>query len=125
MIYLTDLLRQLGPCALHLHFSTGPSISLMTQSGAKYMLDFSKEFLTKVNQVSEEVGSFVSRFESAARNLKTTKEAYSAAESQIADADVAQETAALVRSQMLQQAGASILAQANLAPRLALQLLQA
>jgi flagellin len=47
-----------------------------------------------------------------------------AAESRISDVDVAQETSALIRTQILQQAAASILAQANQQPQLALSLLR-
>jgi flagellin len=56
-------------------------------------------------------------------NVQATSDSLTAARSRIQDADFASETAALTRSQILQQAGVSILAQANSLPQLALSLL--
>ncbi len=57
-------------------------------------------------------------------NLRIISENLAASESQIRDADFASETAQLTKYQILQQAGTAILAQANLTPQAALQLLQ-
>ena len=57
-------------------------------------------------------------------NLNNSAENISAARSRILDADIAQETSAMTKSNILQQAGVAILAQANQAPQLALSLLQ-
>ncbi len=56
-------------------------------------------------------------------NLQVARENFSAAESQIRDVDVATEAADLTRLNILQQAGAAVLAQANQQPSLALSLL--
>jgi flagellin len=56
--------------------------------------------------------------------LSATSENLSAARSRIRDADFAQETAALTRGQILQQAGTAILAQANALPQNVLSLLR-
>ena len=56
-------------------------------------------------------------------NLASARENLAAANSRIRDVDVAEETAALTRNNILQQAGVSVLAQANQAPSLALSLL--
>ena len=64
------------------------------------------------------------RFEAVIANLQVSVENVSAARSRIQDADFAQETANLTRAQILQQAGVSMLAQANTAPQVALALLQ-
>ncbi|MGM0813841.1 MAG: flagellin, partial [Pseudomonadota bacterium] len=64
------------------------------------------------------------RFESVIANLQTGSENLSAAQSRIRDADFAAETAELTRAQILQQAGTSVLAQANAAPQNVLALLQ-
>ena len=56
--------------------------------------------------------------------LASSRENFAAAEGRIMDADVAEETANLTRTQILQQAGSAVLAQANLQPSLALQLLR-
>jgi flagellin len=57
-------------------------------------------------------------------NLQTTSESLSASRSRIRDADFAAETANLTRSQILQQAGIAMLAQANALPQNVLALLQ-
>jgi flagellin-like hook-associated protein FlgL len=70
------------------------------------------------------VGAMQSRFSSAVNVLAVTRENYMAARSQIVDADIAAETAELVKHKILQQAGAAILAQAAQIPALALKLLE-
>ena len=57
-------------------------------------------------------------------NLQAVSESLSASRSRIQDADFAAETASLTRAQILQQAGISVLSQANAQPQLALSLLQ-
>ncbi len=69
-------------------------------------------------------GAVMNRMESAVASLSNTAEQISAARSRILDADIAQETSALTKGNILQQAGVSILAQANQQPQLALSLLQ-
>jgi len=69
-------------------------------------------------------GAVQNRFESVVVNLTTYSENLSAARGRIQDADFAAETANLTRSQILQQAGVAILAQANQLPQAALQLLR-
>ena len=68
-------------------------------------------------------GAAQSRFESAINNLQIGVENQSAARGRIVDADFAIETAALTRSQILQQAGNAMVSQANSAPQSVLQLL--
>jgi len=76
-----------------------------------------------VNSIRSVLGAAQNRIESALDNAQTYMEALSAAESQIRDADFATETAQLSRNQIIQQAGVSILAQANQQPQIALSLL--
>ena len=57
------------------------------------------------------------------RQLSTARESFQSAESAITDVDVAQEAAEMARLNVLQQAGASILANSNFQPELALKLL--
>jgi flagellin len=80
-------------------------------------------FLQTVNIVSGQIGSALSRFEVASRVLGTSSENFRAAESRITDVDVAEESAALTRENILQKAGAAVLAQANQQPAVALTLL--
>ena len=64
------------------------------------------------------------RLDSVTRSLAVASENTSAANSRIADADIASSMSELVRSQILQPAGVSVLAQANQAPSMVLQLLK-
>jgi flagellin len=81
---------------------------------------------TALNWVSSkraDLGAAQNRLGYAAASLSTTSQNVSAANSQIRDADVASETANMSKSQILMQAGISVLAQANQASQLALKLL--
>ncbi len=84
-------------------------------------LDYSLQML---NGFRSELGAIQNRFESTISNLSTTSENLSAARSRIQDADFAAETAELTRTQILQQAGTAMLAQANQIPQNVLSLLQ-
>jgi flagellin len=84
-------------------------------------LDFA---LQQVSGLRAELGAVQIRFESTISNLSVSTENLSAARSRIRDADFAAETAELTRSQILQQAGISVLAQANATPQSVLALLQ-
>lgn len=77
-----------------------------------------------VNQTRATYGALQNRFEAVISNLQNYAENLTAARSRIEDADFAAETARLTRAQILQQAGTSILAQANNLPQSALTLLQ-
>ena len=70
------------------------------------------------------LGATQSRLQVAIQNLRTMRENFSAAESRIRDVDVAEETTNLATASILQQAGASVLVQANQQPALALSLLR-
>jgi len=69
-------------------------------------------------------GAVQNRLESSIRSLHNSVENLSAANSAIRDVDIAAETSRMISSQILQQAGVSVLAQANMAPQMALMLLQ-
>ncbi|MEB3287959.1 MAG: flagellin [Vampirovibrionales bacterium] len=71
------------------------------------------------------LGAFINRLEGAASNLLNSIENQSSAESRIRNVDVAAESATMTRNQILQQASATVLSQANQAPSLALRLLGA
>lgn len=80
--------------------------------------------LTAVSSLRSTLGAIQNRFESTITNLTTAAENLTASRSRIQDADFAQETAALTRAQILQQAGTAILAQANAVPQNVLSLLR-
>jgi len=80
--------------------------------------------LAAVNSQRAKFGALQSRFETTISNLQTSTENMSAARSRIRDADFAQETANLTRSQILQQAGMAMLSQANASQQGVLSLLR-
>ncbi len=98
--------------------------SLTTIADAKQALSQFQHKLDHLSSQRGQIGAFQSRIEVAERVLSVSVENFKAAESRIRDADIAQETAKLVRLQILQQAGAAILGQANQQPQLVLQLLR-
>jgi len=100
------------------------STNVSTVSGANDAIRRIDSSLTAVSSLRSTFGAIQNRFESTIANLATTSENLSAARSRIQDADFAAETAALTRAQILQQAGVSILAQANALPQNVLALLQ-
>jgi flagellin len=80
--------------------------------------------LTTINSTRASLGAVQSRFETTISFLKTAVENQAAARGRIMDADFAAETAALSRTQILQQAGTAMIAQANQLPQAVLKLLQ-
>jgi flagellin len=100
------------------------NIDISTVSGANDALSNVDRALDQVNSLRATLGATQNRFESTISNLSTTAENLSAANSRILDADFAAETAKLAKSQVLQQAGISVLAQANARPQQVLSLLQ-
>lgn len=76
-----------------------------------------------VDTIRGELGAVQSRLESTIANLTNVSENLSASRSRILDADIAMETSAMTKGNILQQAGVAVLAQANQTPQLALSLL--
>lgn len=107
--------------------STGTALSAIdvtTAANATTALVAIDAALSAVNSERATLGAYQNRFSSAVDNLQTTSENLSASRARIQDADFAAETADMTRNQILQQAGVSVLSQANQAPQLALKLLQ-
>jgi len=100
------------------------SIDISTRDGAVKALDVIDLALEQVSSSRANLGALQNRLESTINNLSTTSENLSASRSRILDADFASETATLSRNQIIQQAGVSILAQANQQPQIALSLLR-
>jgi flagellin len=99
-------------------------VDIGTVAGANEALQIIDAALAQVNSQRADLGAIQNRFESVISNLSNVSENSSAARSRIQDADFAQETANLARAQILQQAGISVLAQANAQPQNVLALLQ-
>ena len=89
------------------------SISLGSVVSAQAAIDQLDSALNTVNDYRSTYGAVQNRLESAIRSLDTYSENLKAAESQIRDADFAQEAAEMSKQQIMQQAGTAILAQAN------------
>jgi flagellin len=99
-------------------------IDISTREGADRAMIAVDYAIDTINGFRAELGAVQNRFESTIQNLSTAAENLSASNSRIRDADFAAETAELARTQVLQQAGLSVLAQANARPQQVLQLLQ-
>jgi flagellin len=99
-------------------------VDISTQEGADLAMIAIDYAIDTINSFRAELGAVQNRFESTIANLATASENLSASNSRIRDADFAAESAELARTQVLQSAGLSVLAQANARPQQVLQLLQ-
>ncbi len=97
--------------------------SLKTRQSSLQSMNMLDRTLQNLSKQRGTIGASQSRINIALNNLQSARENFSAAESRIRDADIAQESARLVRTQILQQAASSVLAQTNQSPALALKLL--
>jgi flagellin len=100
------------------------SLNLTTAAGATAALSTIDAAIAGISSSRASLGAYQNRLSSAVVSLQTTAENFTASRSRIQDADFAQETANLTRSQVLQQAGTAILAQANALPQGVLALLR-
>ena len=100
------------------------TIDVSTVDGATRALKIIDSALAAVNGQRASFGALQSRFETTVNNLQSTAENMSASRGRIQDADFASETANLSRSQILQQAGTAMVAQANQLPQGVLSLLR-
>jgi flagellin len=80
--------------------------------------------LQTVNSTRARLGGVLNRLDSAIDNLRVAEENQIAARSRIMDADIAAETAALARAQVLQESGIALLVQANAIPMNVVNLLR-
>lgn len=100
------------------------TVTLNTSTAAQASLSSIDSAIDVVSGIRAGLGSTQNRLNSALANLQSTIENISAAESQIRDVEFAAETADLSRNQILQQAGISVLSQANSSSQAALSLLR-
>ncbi|MCB0333883.1 MAG: VCBS repeat-containing protein [Bdellovibrionales bacterium] len=100
-------------------------INISTQAGALEAITTLEEVAARVSNELGVIGAAQSRLHSAFNNLSTSVENLDIAQSRIRDADIAKETADLVRNQILSDTGTAILGQANVLPQVALDLLRA
>ncbi len=99
-------------------------VDISTQSGAWEALQRIDKAIDKVNSSRGDLGAIQTRFEKSVENIDIQSENITAARGRITDADFAKETANLSRTQILQQAGTAMVAQANQLPQQVLSLLR-
>ncbi len=99
-------------------------LDVSTVLGAQQALEVVDKALGAINSTRADLGAIQNRFTSVVANLQTSSENLSASRSRIKDTDFAKETAELTRTQILQQAGTAMLAQANQVPQGVLSLLR-
>ncbi|KUO99560.1 flagellin, partial [Stenotrophomonas maltophilia] len=99
-------------------------IDVSTVKGAQQAMEVVDKALGAINSTRADLGAIQNRFTSVVANLQTSSENLSASRSRIKDTDFAKETAELTRTQILQQAGTAMLAQANQVPQGVLSLLR-
>ena len=105
-------------------FSSIAAVDVTTATGASNALAVIDAALAQVNGARAELGAVQNRFTATVANLGISSENLTASRSRILDADYAKETAELTRTQILQQAGTAMLAQANQIPQNVLTLLR-
>jgi flagellin len=104
--------------------STLANQNVLTVAGANSTIASVDAALATVSQFQSQLGAIQNRFTAAVSNLQSTSQNLTQSRSTIQDANFAQETANLTQAQVLEQAGISVLAQANQEPQLVLKLLQ-
>jgi flagellin len=104
--------------------STLANQNVLTVAGANSTISSVDAALATVSQFQSQLGAIQNRFTAAVSNLQSTSQNLTQSRSTIEDANFAQETANLSQAQVLEQAGISVLAQANQEPQLVLKLLQ-
>ena len=100
------------------------TLDISSVKGAQQALEIVDKALTGVNGARADLGAVQNRFTSVVANLQSSSENLAASRSRIRDTDFAKETAELTRTQILQQAGTAMLAQANQVPQNVLSLLR-
>ncbi|MBK7189319.1 MAG: flagellin FliC [bacterium] len=101
----------------------GLSAAIDDASGAETAMDQIDQAISTVTSARSDFGAVQNRLESSIRNINMTSENLAAANSRIRDVDIAKETSRMTSYQILQQAGVSMLAQANMSSGLAMSLL--
>ena len=99
-------------------------IDVTTIHGATKAMDRLDDAISKISQIRSQIGAYENRLDYTVTSLDETQENMTAALSRIEDVDMAEEMTEYTKYNVLQQAGTSVLAQANELPTQALQLLQ-
>jgi flagellin len=110
--------------ALELKRPDGTMLSLSTADLANDAVGTIDDALYKVNKQRANLGAYQNRLEHASKGLMVAYENIQASESRIRDADMAEESVAFTKNQILTQSGTAMMAQANVRPQSVLQLLR-
>jgi len=117
-------LAKLGLTEVTIAAGGANKVAVDTVSNANDTITRVDAALKSINTGRANLGAYQNRFEATVSDLKNNVENLSGARSRIQDADFAEETAALAKNQILQQAGMAMLAQANQLPQNVLSLLR-
>ena len=110
--------------SLNISFAlTVPKINLSTSDNARKSLEKIDELIKRVNTKQTEYGATYNRLESALETIGVSIDNLTSTQSTIRDSDIAEESSAYIRNQILQQAAATLMSTANQTPAIALQLL--
>lgn len=110
--------------SLNLRRVDGSMVSLSTMALANDAIGTIDTALHRLNKQRADLGAYFNRLEHAAKGLMTAYENTQASESRIRDTDMAEESVAFTKNQILVQSGTAMLAQANIRPQSVLQLLR-
>lgn len=110
--------------ALNLKGQSGELLSLSTADKSNDAIGTLDAALTRISKQRANLGAYFNRLEHAAKGLMNAYENTQASESRIRDADMAEETVAFTKNQILVQSGTAMLAQANVRPQGVLSLLR-
>ncbi|PJZ86401.1 MULTISPECIES: flagellin [Leptospira] len=110
--------------ALNLKGQSGDLLSLSTADKSNDAIGTLDAALTRISKQRANLGAYFNRLEHAAKGLMNAYENTQASESRIRDADMAEETVAFTKNQILVQSGTAMLAQANVRPQGVLSLLR-
>jgi len=114
----TDFLTSLGDNKFELEFDE------ITSENLEAAISTYNEAIERVSSIRSKLGAFQNRLEHTIKNVDNTAENLTASKSRIEDLDMAEEMSEFTKRNILQQAGTSMLSQANQLPQMVLQLLQ-
>ena len=121
---LTVTITSMGSTRIGTTTNSVSGVSVATVTGARLAIDVLDSAIDDISSQRGDIGAAQNRLNVSIANLGSARENLSAANSRIRDVDVASETAAMTRNNILMQAGISVLAQANQMPSAALSLLR-
>ncbi len=122
---ISDALVRMTATALSAQFSNdNVTTNFASGAAASVFIAYVDTALETISEKRGQLGAYQNRLETTLDSLSVREENLSASLSTIRDADVAQETSALTKLQILQQASSAVLTQANSLPSIALSLLQ-